>query len=140
MSTFILRPGNARDRMAAAWRFACEFLELGQSAKVEISEAKPKRSLEQNSRLWVLLTAVARQVPWNVDGKLQHLSADEWKDIFTAALTKHQRVAQGVDGGFVILGTRTSRMTVGEMIDLQTLIEAFMAEHGVSLVEQRRAA
>ena len=40
---FILRPGeDARERMAAAWRFACEFLEMGKSAKVEVSELLPK--------------------------------------------------------------------------------------------------
>lgn len=138
MTTFVLRQENARDRMAAAWRFACEFLELGKAAKLEITEAKPTRSLEQNSRLWVLLTQVSRQVQWPVDGKMQHLSPEDWKDMFTAALNKGQRVAQGIDGGFVMLGSRTSKMSVGEMMDLQTLIEAFMAEHGVSTVEPLR--
>lgn len=132
MSVFIIRPDeSARDRMAAAWRFACQFLELGQSAKVTVEEAKPTRTLEQNSRLWALLTDVSRQVQWPVDGKLQRLSPEDWKTILTAALTKGQRVAQGVDGGFVMLGSSTSRMSVGDMIDLQTLIEAFGAERGV---------
>ena len=131
MSVFILRPENARDRMAAAWKFACQFLELGRAAKVTIEEAKPTRSLEQNSRMWALLTDVSRQVEWPVDGKLQRLSPEDWKTILTAALTKGQRVAQGVDGGFVMLGTSTSRMKVGEMCELQDLIEAFGAERGV---------
>lgn len=143
MTTFVLRPENARDRMAAAWRFACQFLELGQSAKVEITEAKPTRSLEQNSRLWALLTDVSRQVQWPVDGKMQHLPPEDWKDIFTAAWAKGQRVAQGIDGGFVMLGQRTSRMKIGEMCDLQLLIEAFGTERGVRWTEpvaQREAA
>lgn len=131
MTVFVLRPENARERMAAAWRFACQFLELGRAAKVTVEEAKPTRTLEQNSRMWALLTDVSRQVEWPVDGKLQRLSPAEWKDIFTAALRKGQRVAQGVDGGFVMLGASTSRMSVGEMCDLQTLIEAFGAERGV---------
>lgn len=131
MNTFILRPENARERMAAAWRFACQFLELGRSVKVEISEAKPTRTLEQNSRLWALLRDISRQVEWPVDGRMQNLPPEDWKDIFTAALTRGQRVAQGIEGGFVMLGGRTSRMSVGEMCELQTLIEAFGAEHGV---------
>ena len=53
-------------------------------------------------------------------------------------------MAQGVDGGFVMLGTSTSRMSVGDMIDLQTLIEAFGAERGVQwggeVQESREAA
>ncbi len=145
MSHFILRSENARDRMADAWRFACTLLELGKNVRVEIKELLPKRSIEQNARLWALLTDVSLQVEWPVDGKLQRLSPEDWKEIFTAGLTKHQRVAQGVEGGFVMLGTRTSRMTVAEMCDLQTLIEAFGAERGVRwsdphFGEQRRAA
>ena len=131
MNTFILRPENARERMAAAWRFACQFLELGRAVKVEISEAKPTRTLEQNSRLWALLRDISRQVEWPVDGRMQKLPPEDWKDIFTAALTRGQRVAQGIEGGFVMLGGRTSRMSVGEMCELQALIEAFGAEHDV---------
>lgn len=140
MTTFILRAENARDRMGSAWRFACQFLELGLAAKVTVEEAKPTRTLEQNSRMWALLTDVSRQVEWPVDGKMQRLSPAEWKDIFTAALRKGQRVAQGVDGGFVMLGTSTSRMSVGDMIELQTLIEAFGAERGVRWGDERQEA
>ena len=131
MTTFVLQPGNARDRFASAWRFACQFLELGRAARVTIVEAKPTRTTEQNSRLWALLSDVSRQVEWHVDGKMQRIPPEDWKDIFTAALVKGQRVAPGIDGGFVMLGARTSRMSVGDMIDLQTLIEAFGAERGV---------
>ena len=135
MSVFILRPENAHGRMRAAWKFACQLLELGLSAKVTVEEAKPTRSLEQNSRMWALLTDVSRQVEWPVDGKLQRLSPEDWKDIFTAALRRGQRVAQGIEGGFVMLGCRTSRMKVGEMCELQDLIEAFGAERGVEWTE-----
>jgi len=37
----------------------------------------------------------------------------------------------GLDGGFVVLGTSTSKMTKAEMCDLQALMEAFGAEKGV---------
>lgn len=131
MTAFLLRTENARERMASAWDFARQFLELGRSVRVDVSEAKPTRTIDQNSRMWALLTDVSRQVRWPVDGKLERLTPDEWKEIFTAALVKGQRVAQGIEGGFVILGTRTSRMSVGDMIDLQELISAFGAEHGV---------
>jgi hypothetical protein len=137
VSVFVLRPDDhARDRMAAAWRFACQFLEVGKAVKVTVREAKPTRTLEQNSRLWALLTDVSRQVQWPVDGKLQFLSPDEWKTIFTAAHEKHQRVAQGIEGGFVMLGSSTSKMSIGDMIDLQTIIEGFGAEHGVRWGQQ----
>lgn len=140
MTTYILRPENARPRMAAAWRDACSHLELGQSVKLEMSECKPTRSLEQNSRLWALLHDVARQVKWPVDGRETYLSPEDWKDIFTASLRKGQRVSPGIDGGFVMLGARTSRMTVGEMVDLQTLIEAFGAQNGVAFGDMEKVA
>lgn len=140
MTTYILRPENARPRMAAAWRDACSHLELGKSVKLEMSECKPTRSLEQNSRLWALLHDVARQVKWPVDGRETYLSPEDWKDIFTASLRKGQRVSPGIDGGFVMLGARTSRMTVGEMVDLQTLIEAFGVQNGVVFGDMERAA
>lgn len=126
--SFILQTGNARERMKSAWLFACRFLELGKSAKVSISECKPTRTLEQNSKMWAMLGDFADQVQWFVDGKLEWLDPEEWKDIFTAALKKHQRVTAGIDGGFVILGARTSRMTIHEMGDLIELMYAFGAE------------
>lgn len=132
MTYFVLRPeGGARERMAAAWEFARQFLALGKAARVEVKELIPRRSVEANARMWALLTDISQQVEWPVDGKLQQLSPEEWKDVLTAALTKHQRVAQGIDGGFVMLGSRTSRMTVAEMCDLQELMAAFGAERGV---------
>lgn len=140
MSTFILKTEGARDRMAAAWKFACRFLELGKSVKVTVEECQPTRTLEQNAKLWAMLDDVSRQVQWPVDGKLQLLDADDWKDIFTAALRKHQHIAQGIEGGFVMIGARTSKMRVGEMIELIELIGAFGAEHGVSWGDEQRMA
>ncbi len=129
---FILRAeGGAWERMRDAWLFAKAMLDGGKNVRVDIKELLPKRSLEANARMWALLTDVSQQVEWPVDGKMQRLSPEDWKTMFSASLAKHQRVAQGIDGGFVMLGTRTSRMTVAEMMDLQTLIEAFGAEHSV---------
>lgn len=88
---------------------------------------KPKtRSLEQNSRMWAMLTDVASQVVWHG----RKLSAEEWKHVFSASL-KRQDVVPGLDGGFVVLGQSTSQMTIREMGDLMLLIEAFGAKQGV---------
>lgn len=95
-------------------------------------EVKQKtRSLEQNARLWALLTDVSQQVVWHG----RKLSTEDWKHIFSASLSK-QDVVPGIDGGFVVLGKSTSKMTKAEMCDLQTLIEAFGAQHGVVWSEQ----
>lgn len=128
---FILAPDNAHSRMKSAWDSACAILQHGNRVKVTVEEAKPSRSLDQNSKMWACLTDIAKQVEWFVDGKLQKLDAEEWKDILTAGLKKHQRIAQGIDGGFVILGTKTSRMKVGEMVELIEFIQWFGTEKGV---------
>lgn len=92
---------------------------------------QPKtRTLEQNARLWAMLTEISTRVEWY--GK--KLTPEEWKDVFSAALKKQEAVP-GIDGGFVILGQRTSRMTVREMSDLMELMSAFAAERGVEFQE-----
>ena len=89
--------------------------------------ARPeKRSDAQNRRLWAMLADVSAQVNWHG----QKLTSEEWKDLLTAAL-KRQKVVPGIDGGFVVLGQRTSKMSRAEMSELQELIEAFGAEQGV---------
>lgn len=92
-----------------------------------VTVAAPKRSGDQNARMWVLLGALADQVVWHG----QKLSPAEWKDMATAAL-KQQRVVPGIEGGFVVLGTSTSAMTKAEMVELQDFVETFGAEHNVN--------
>ena len=84
------------------------------------------RSLEQNARLWAMLTDVSNQVDWYG----QALTPEEWKCVLTAAMKK-QKVVPGIDGGFVVVGARTSKMGVREMGELMELIEAFGAQQGV---------
>jgi hypothetical protein len=89
---------------------------------------RPKRSTDQNALLWKRLTEISQQVEWYGE----RLTPDDWKDVFTAALRK-SRVVPGINGGFVVLGLRTSSMTKSEMTDLLDLIDAFAAERGVEL-------
>ncbi|WP_420465595.1 recombination protein NinB [Panacagrimonas sp.] len=98
---------------------------------VEEVQGEPRRD-RQNRRMWAALGDISRQVEWPVDGELQRLSPEDWKHVLSAGLKRHQRVAKGVDGGFVILGQRTSRMKVAEFAELLTLIDAFGAQHGVN--------
>jgi hypothetical protein len=92
-----------------------------------VLEVKPStRSLDQNARLWAMLTDISRQVDWYG----RKLTPEEWKHVFTASLKK-QDVVPGIDGGFVVLGLSTSKMTKAEMCDLMELMEAFGAEQGV---------
>lgn len=91
-------------------------------------EAKPMtRTLEQNAKLWAMLTDVSQQVNWHG----QKLSQEDWKNVFSAALNQ-QRVVPNLDSnGFVVLGQSTSRMTVSQMSEMIELMHAFGAQNGV---------
>ena len=94
--------------------------------RLRLSVKRETRSSAQNARMWAMLEDVARQVEWHG----RKLSKEDWKHVFSASL-KRQDAVPGIDGGFVVLGQSTSKMTVGEMGDLMTLMEAFGAEQGV---------
>ena len=68
---------------------------------------------------------------WMIDGAMVKPSPEDCKDILSAGLTKSQRVARGIDGGFVMLGQRTSKMTVKEMTEMIDLIHYFGDQHAV---------
>lgn len=94
----------------------------------------PPRSLEQNAKLWAALGELSAQVDWHG----QKLTASEWKDCLTASL-KRQKVVPGIDGGFVVLGSSTSKMTKAEFSELLELVMAFGAQHGVQFHESETA-
>ena len=119
-------PAQAHREIVHAWSTAKNWLMAGHRLTLEIRPEK--RSDAQNRRLWSMLHDISTQVDWYG----QKLSDEEWKDVFSAALKK-QKAVPGLDGGFVICGQRTSKMTKAEMAELQTLMEAFAAERGVVL-------
>lgn len=126
--TFIIRTKHDRQNVAR-WAHECT-----EGVTVEFKSAR--RSLDQNAMLWAMLAEVSRQVVWYGT----KLSAEDWKDVFTASL-RQARVVPGIDAGtFVPLGMRTSEMTKGEFADLITLIQAFGAERGVIFADEARAA
>ena len=93
----------------------------------------PKRSLEQNAKLWAMLTDVAAQVVWYG----LKLTAEDWKDVLSASLRKEMRTVPNVDGnGLVVLGMRTSQMSMRELGELIELIYAFGASHEVKWSEE----
>ena len=87
----------------------------------------PKRSLEQNAKMWCLLTDVSKQVIHHG----QRLSQEAWKDLFTAHL-KRQVMLPNIEGdGWIALGTRTSEMGVDEMMELIECIYCYGASKEV---------
>lgn len=119
---------NRQQAWAAMEARLFPFLKLALQAdrKYLLTVKQATRSTEQNRRLWAMLNEVSQQVEWYG----HRLTPEEWKDVFSAAM-KRTKVVPGLDGGFVVCGQSTSKMTKAEMSEMQTLIEAFGAEKGV---------
>ena len=97
--------------------------------------AKRLRSLEQNARLWSMLTDFSEQLPWtDWTGRRIRMTPDQWKDFFTATLAGEQTLVPSEDGDrLIMIGHRTSKMSIEAMSELQDCMEAFAARHGVRL-------
>ena len=89
------------------------------------------RSQAQNDLMWSALTDLSRQVEWPVDGRMTRMDAEDWKHVMSAGLKRHQRIAAGMDGGFVLLGQSTRKLKVAEMAELIQIIHAFGDERNV---------
>lgn len=122
MNKFTLKHALARERAIEAVRRAPD------GSVVSVSDG-PIRSLDQNAKLWPMLTDISEQCL--LHGEYQ-LSKEWWKDVFTAALVKEVKVVPNLDRtGFVMLGQRTSKMSKRMFSDLIELIYAYGSENGV---------
>lgn len=125
---FVMAHDEARRRAVAA------VVEAPAGWRVTVEP--PKRNLDQNALLWVLLSAFADQLEWPVNGRMVKLTADDWKDLLTAAYRREtQRVAMGIDGGMVMLGMRTSKLNKREFAELIEFIQSVAVDRGVELDE-----
>ena len=130
-ATIVLRSSADRAR-ASNW-----IVQAPYGTRLEFKAVK--RSLPQNDRMWAMLTDVARQLPWHGI----KLTPDDWKLVFLDALKREVRMVPNIDGnGFVNLGRSSSDLSKNEMSDLQEIIAAFGAQHGVEFGgdEQEQAA
>lgn len=124
----IATEADLRSGMTTVWHAACAM--IGESDKKGLKvtvETASRRSLQANALMWVRLGELAQQTDWHGI----KLTPEEFKDLLSAGLTK-SKVVPNIEGtGFVILGQRTSQMTIQAMNDLITLIEAFGSGKGV---------
>ena len=97
---------------------------------VEVVLQRPARSLSQNKKMWPMLTDVTTQVNWYGE----KLDTDDWKDMFMSSLNK-QRAVPGIDGGFVGLSKRTSKLDKEGFAQLIEVIYAFGSEQNVAWSE-----
>ena len=106
---------------------------------VTVGEAT--RSLDQNAAQWPYLQAFSEQLKWPVNGEMVTMSADEWKDVLTAAFKGDTvRLAMGLNGGVVMLGLRTSEFGKREFSEWYEFLKATAAMRGVTVYEDEKAA
>lgn len=105
----------------------------GEDFDVEVRE--PKRTLDSNACMWATLADIARQVEWphtkGGEWKIDLMDSDSWKAVLTAAFEQETKQAQGIGGGTVMLGARTSQYSRRKMGELLEFVHAFGAERGV---------
>jgi hypothetical protein len=91
--------------------------------------AKPRRTSDQNARMWALLSRISAAKP---EGR--ELTPDVWKSLFLHSLDHAPRFELALDGkGMVPVGFRSSKLTKEQFSDLFLVIEEYAARHGVDL-------
>ena len=104
--------------------------EAPEGYSVTIKESN--RSLDQNAAQWPYLEAFSKQLLWPVNGVMCTMSAEEWKDVLTAAFKQETlRIAMGLNGGVVMLGRRTSKMGKKEFSEWLEFLISTAAARGV---------
>lgn len=121
----IILNGNYTREKAAKWV-------AGVPNGTRLTFQEPKRSNDQNAKMWCLLSEIAAQLPWHG----QKLTPDDYKLIFLDALKREVRLVPSIEGdGFVSLGRSSSDLSKEEMANLIELILAFGAKHDVKFNE-----
>lgn len=93
----------------------------------------------QQRKFWAALSDISEQVKWPVNGEMTLMHRDDWRLVFAAAHVKEQRIARGLEGGYVVLGMRLRDIFKGlepaeairQASELIELVNAFGNEHGV---------
>ena len=102
-----------------------------------VTVQEPTRNTSQNAAQWPILEAFAEQLQWPVNGAMVNLSAEEWKDVLTAAFQGETvRLAMGLNGGVVMLGLRTSQMGKRRFSEWLSFLQATADLRGVVLSKE----
>lgn len=99
-----------------------------------VTIAPRNRSLDQNARMWAMLSDVSRASP---EGR--KWTPETWKAAFMHFLGHQVQFCEGLDNsGPFPLGFRSSKLSVRQMADLITCITEYGDRHGVKWSEPDR--
>lgn len=131
VQTYVLR--DERDRYFATR--AVERAPLGLAVVID----HPKRTVDQNRRLWSMLQAIADSDTLFDGDKLE---ADEWKDVLGSAWLKVKgretgRVRRGLEGEPVVIGGfSSSKLSTKDFAEFTDSILAFIDTNGIVWAER----
>ena len=139
MKRVLYNPVQAKPIIDEVWKLAKAHLVAGR--RVEVSLEAETRDSDQNKQQWPILQAFADQIQWPVNGQMVFMSADEWKDVLTAAYKQETvRLAMGLEGGVVMLGHRTSKIKRADWPQWMEFLKATAAMRGVKIPISKREA
>ena len=102
--------------------------------RVTIEEYKSKRSLEQNSRYWLILSFIAEQV--KPEGR--EYSPEVWHEWAKAKFLGKDTIV--IDGEPVLVQKTTTKLKVLEFGDYMTQVEVWAVDHNVHFYESLQEA
>jgi hypothetical protein len=99
----------------------------------------PKRTLLQNDRMHACLTDIIKS-GHKLHGET-YTDVDDWKTFFVSVWMgetgRAGKLVKGINGEFVQLYWRTSRMNKEQLGEMMIIIERFCAENGIPLRDPR---
>jgi hypothetical protein len=100
-----------------------------------VNVRQPSRSLDQNAKLWAMLSDIARAQPLG-----RRHTTETWKCLFMQACGHAVHFEAGLSGEPFPVGFRSSRLTKRQMCELIDFIQAWGDEQGVTWSDETRAA
>ena len=125
--TFILDTLQARAEASRVLALAPH----GSTVKIEA----PKRTVDQNAKMWAMLSDVSRSKPGG-----RHATPEVWKALFMHACGHAVQFEMGLNGQPFPTGFRSSALSKAHMADLITFIIQWGDEQGVRWSNEARAA
>ena len=122
---------NINNTLIAACEASANYFDAIQGIElVDLFSKDGLRTLQQNKKLWPMLTDISHQVVWF---ESKH-DTETWKHIITAAW-RNQVFLHGIGGGMVAIPTSTSKLNKSEFAELIEAIYVFGSEKDVEWSE-----
>jgi hypothetical protein len=96
---------------------------------------EPKRTLDQNDKMWAMLTDISVATPLG-----RRHTPDDWKAIAMNACSWECAFLEGLDGRPFPIGFRSSKLSKAQMSTLIDWLQAFGDENGVRWSDEARDA